>query len=507
MNHHGRMSEAIAVIQMLHEMKKHLQLALLILVISACSSSSNSSKSGTNETESDATLPAISAEAVTEAIRSNDVNTAFTMLKSNDFTNRLALKEYLFFWYEGEPHFSSWLVSDKSIREGPSYFFLDQLMLKDLTDALPGEELLIYAGHIPYTFIDAYAAVESVDGSGYELVKILQTEFNGTRADAVITAEPAPDEPDLGVTDEFEIKRDQYKILSFSKPADYASYISWIEDQLTKASESGEKADRVPDRFSSLLPVKGVIPIGYSGLDDGSSLLLFEDENAYGDPVYRYAYAVYREDSLRGSGVFLDDEDHICPFPQVSVDNNLIKVFKPGCEGDHGEPGTEFSYADSTYYYSVAKDGTLKPWTDALKVEGNRMSRLSYDIQLAGFGKVQFVTSMSSDGGSTRIFSYLISDQEVVYQFPEHEANQWMPEEASDHEWKAVFQDLNEDGKQDLIFMASATTDVGADGARVFPVNNVYLRSGDQFDLQENLSDTISKMTSAEMIKTFFKSQ
>ena len=104
---------------------------------------------------------------------------------------------------------------------------------------------MIYAGHTPYTFVDAFAFPES------EVLakKILETAFNGSRPDEVTTIEPDPEGPNFGITDEFDIKKDDYNILSpkgysainpsllsdEKKPYNIASYFKFYSEDLDEA--------------------------------------------------------------------------------------------------------------------------------------------------------------------------------------------------------------------------------------------------------------------------------
>lgn len=98
--------------------------------------------------------------------------------------------------------------------------------------------MLIYAGHTPYTYVDAFALTEGQD----ELAKqILETVFNGSGNDGTRTVEPAPDEPNFGITDEFEVKMDEYGLLTFeSEEIDISQLIGNSYSALFNSSLSEE---------------------------------------------------------------------------------------------------------------------------------------------------------------------------------------------------------------------------------------------------------------------------
>jgi len=193
-------------------MKNTQCLLALILSLYSCSSSNRSSESqGATEAPEEITIA--TSILVADAIEENDAATAYDLLINNEFNDgKLKLSEDIILWYKNDPNFNSWFVSKSLIQEGPSYFYKIKLVIKDLTTEVLGDELLIYAGHSPYTYVDAYALT---DGQDKLAVKILETVFNGSGNDRVLTMKPAPNEPNLGITDEFEIKMDEYDILSF----------------------------------------------------------------------------------------------------------------------------------------------------------------------------------------------------------------------------------------------------------------------------------------------------
>ncbi len=198
-------------------MKNPIYLLALALALYSCSSSDSSSES---ESAADVEEEIPVATSVENAIEENDASTAYELLTNNEFSEgKLELSEDVILWYKNDPNFFSWFVSKSKIQEGPSYYYLTELVLKDLTSEVPGNELLIYAGHTPYTYIDAYSIAPSQD---ILAEKILETELDGSRPDEVISVDPAPDEPNLGVTSKFKIKNDTYNILTLDPASEGA---------------------------------------------------------------------------------------------------------------------------------------------------------------------------------------------------------------------------------------------------------------------------------------------
>lgn len=258
-------------------MRKLAPLVLLVLLLQACSSTTEKSSTDkqevTSEEEQSGDTRMIDPSEITSALESDDAAKAFELLTSDSFDNKLTISDDLIFWYIERPQITSWFVSKSKIQNGPDYFYLTRLVLKDLTPEVSGNELLIYAGHTPYTFVDAFAFPES------EVLakKILETAFNGSRPDEVTTIEPDPEGPNFGITDEFDIKKDDYNILSpkgysainpsllsdEKKPYNIASYFKFYSEDLDEAErilatdwQGDEVYDDYEDRLDTL-DIKG----------------------------------------------------------------------------------------------------------------------------------------------------------------------------------------------------------------------------------------------------------
>ena len=166
---------------------KSIYLLVAFSVFIGCSAPSNQPATASEE---DVSL-------LVKAIEGKEATKAFSLLSELEFSNELKISEEVILFYQEEPNFNSWFVSTSKIENGPSYFYLNELTLKDITSEVPGNELLVYAGHTPYTYVDAYAFPV---GGDFLAEKIIQSQFNGSGEDGVITISPAPDESDYGIT-------------------------------------------------------------------------------------------------------------------------------------------------------------------------------------------------------------------------------------------------------------------------------------------------------------------
>ena len=223
---------------------------------------------------------------------------------------------------------------------------------EDLVPASPGKELVIYvlhpAGMSPKAHVEVYADPFVNEDKEYytredweELLLFAGTYTDQYRYD--------------GNNDFPDNVKILYNSFSSANQNDYSAYIKWISENLTESIPDDAPPAFVPDRFSDFTNFDNYLPIAIetSSTDDGADLILFQSVYSFGEPTYDYLIAAYQDEKLTFSDRFLEGEDQTCPLPQVSLEAGKIKVFREGCSGDAGEPGTEFSYADSTYLIQV----------------------------------------------------------------------------------------------------------------------------------------------------------
>lgn len=340
-------------------MKQSILYPLLVFFIVACSTSTTQNKEKTvGETNGDSINEKIEA-----AIKDGNASVAFDLLSNHEVETKLTLNDTLFMWYTTrEPDFYSWFITNSKIQEGPSYFFVDEIHLRDLTDEVAGNELLIYAQHMPYSYIEAFAFIVDQDDLSQ---KILAAEYNGQNEDAVITIDPAPDEPNFGITDEFIITRDDYNLVTIESDADYQNYIAWIESNLASFSYGDGQPAPIPDHFEAFVEGDNLAPVQFSRsvTDFDFDLILMRSIYDHGEPTLSLRLAVYEKGELLKSSTVIDQEFMYIPSAQVSLENGSVKIFQEGykLETDVNPDGTinTIEKSDTTYYYTINEKGEL----------------------------------------------------------------------------------------------------------------------------------------------------
>lgn len=299
---------------------KHLFYLPVYLFVIACSTSSNEKNeaSGIQEPEAGAVLEEtapVSPSELKDALTGEEPLRALELLQNGDFNNSLQISDNIWMWYETDPFFKSWFVSESKVEEGPESFLLNELHLKDVTGDSEGNELLVYSSHIPYTYVSVYAFTNEPKYSNFLGRKILEAEFNGSGEDGVTTVEPDPEAQNFGITEEFQIKQDVHKLLSFSKfpsideallasepkPYNISSYYKFYAADLEEAERvlSGDE-QHLKDLLDTLdlkngymrviLPAEGhhyTKEYVYWNLSDGRKLFAFNQvESDFIDNVY-----------------------------------------------------------------------------------------------------------------------------------------------------------------------------------------------------------------------------
>ncbi|MCZ6862509.1 MAG: VCBS repeat-containing protein [Alphaproteobacteria bacterium] len=110
----------------------------------------------------------------------------------------------------------------------------------------------------------------------------------------------------------------------------------------------------------------------------------------------------------------------------------------------------------------------------ALAEGGTLIGKQSFDTELAGFGKVRFVSLIDDRSGPGKCRFELRRGGLTVYRFPKAHANDWSCWEIT----AIAFADVNGDGRKDVIVMAKAITGIGPTGARTFNANTIYYNTG-----------------------------
>lgn len=120
---------------------------------------------------------------------------------------------------------------------------------------------------------------------------------------------------------------------------------------------------------------------------------------------------------------------------------------------------------------SVSTVGGEKLNTDQYEIEESQ----SFQTTFEGFGKVRFVSTQAKKDEIPKNYFFLLDDQErVVYSFPDMYGNEWW---YADEGIEAVaFRDVNKDGLKDIIIIAYYETGTGPDGAKPFPIADIYFQ-------------------------------
>ncbi|ADO59044.1 hypothetical protein [Paenibacillus polymyxa] len=120
---------------------------------------------------------------------------------------------------------------------------------------------------------------------------------------------------------------------------------------------------------------------------------------------------------------------------------------------------------------SVSTVGGEKLNTDQYEIEESQ----SFQTTLEGFGKVRFVSTKTRENEIPKNYFFLLDDRErIIYSFPDMYGNEWW---YADEVIEAVaFRDVNKDGLKDIIIIAYYETGTGPDGAKPFPIADIYFQ-------------------------------
>jgi len=370
---------------------------------------------------------------------------------------------------------------------------------EDLVPSYPGEELVVYtleaAGMTPDNYVrvfsDPWLAEPSANNNDFwESIQLFAAKYNGDYEF----------DGSMNFPDDMEI---QYNTII--RATDYEGFIGWIESNLSTFSYGDDPPVAIPGQFKSMTDFENFAPITLNRdvTEFGFDLVLLESIYDYGEPNLTMNLAVYKDEELLKSNRLPESGEYLYdPRPSISLEEGKIKIFREGYNEEDTftdvppEGYVPKVYPDTTYYYSVDKYGELIPWFDKITIEGEVWEYLSFDMELQDFGQVRFLTTTFD----SKTFLYLTKNDTAVYEFPQPEVNTWHPGGESD-QWTATFQDLNGDALKDLIFRAMAITGAGPNGMVDFRTTSVYIRSGDQFIIQEILPDGINELETLEEVK------
>ncbi|KAF6634673.1 DUF4163 domain-containing protein [Paenibacillus sp. EKM208P] len=120
---------------------------------------------------------------------------------------------------------------------------------------------------------------------------------------------------------------------------------------------------------------------------------------------------------------------------------------------------------------SVSTVGGEKLNTDQYEIEESQ----SFQTTFEGFGKVRFVSTQANKDEIPKNYLFLLDDQErVIYSFPDLYGNEWWY--ADEGIGAVAFKDVNKDGLKDVIIIAYYETGSGPDGAKPFPIADIYFQ-------------------------------
>nr|WP_249931029.1 DUF4163 domain-containing protein [Paenibacillus polymyxa] len=150
---------------------------------------------------------------------------------------------------------------------------------------------------------------------------------------------------------------------------------------------------------------------------------------------------------------------------------------------------------------SVSTVGGEELDTDQYEIEESQ----SFQTTLEGFGKVRFVSTKTRENEIPKNYFFLLDDRErIIYSFPDMYGNEWW---YADEGIEAVaFRDVNKDGLKDIIIIAHYETGTGPDGAKPFPIADIYFQKKNKTfttipALDETLNDQGHNRTIKDVIQ------
>lgn len=181
---------------------------------------------------------------------------------------------------------------------------------------------------------------------------------------------------------------------------------------------------------------------------------------------------------------------------------------KPGVQEPTDKVETELTETELTKIELIETESTAAQAEQPLeevssggiaeRIDGNQ----TFEVSLNDWGEVRFTTCNPVQGeGLCDVEFYLRKDGEIIYTFPEY----WK-DNKSTYYFNQVdmvsFKDVNKDGRDDVIVIASYETGAGSQGMVPFHVSRIYLADGKGFVLDRELSEAIDKNQANDNIET-----
>jgi hypothetical protein len=126
----------------------------------------------------------------------------------------------------------------------------------------------------------------------------------------------------------------------------------------------------------------------------------------------------------------------------------------------------------------------------------NVNEKQTFQVNLQGWGNSIFTVVEKVEEGYTVFNYYLVQNDQIIYAFPlQEDVTYW-----SGYNVDAVsFKDVDKDGNQDIIVMASYITGIGRTGAQPFPVTTVYFNDQNDFFMDDELNLELSNKQPSTM--------
>lgn len=128
------------------------------------------------------------------------------------------------------------------------------------------------------------------------------------------------------------------------------------------------------------------------------------------------------------------------------------------------------------------------------KINRTKIDDQSFDIELNDWGNVTLVICMpdKDENPLTNISVYLIKDEKVLYHFPDIEDDNISTAGICDGVSFVYFDDINDDGKEDIVIGAVYETGAGSQGMIPYTQIRIYEDMGSEFVYDQELCDVIN---------------
>ena len=155
----------------------------------------------------------------------------------------------------------------------------------------------------------------------------------------------------------------------------------------------------------------------------------------------------------------------------------------------------DYSYTVS-YIYGMVSYIKEEPDNLIEKIRKTQDLEQTYDVSLADWGNVTFVTcNPFKMGYFVDATFYLVKDEQVLYKFPDRFPHNDIIGYIGvfDGVGTVVFQDINNDQKEDIIIMSYYLMGIGPDGMTPRPGATIYIASDNSFYIPEELEEEIEQ--------------